>query len=98
MTCQKGKKQKDRKYTRYVEFEVTPGTKETLINQFGGTHVSTRNLEKYSHLPPHRPGLVEVKSEKLEVISLGLGSSEKGLKHFNDNIVAWREITWGLVA
>ncbi|MCY9522758.1 hypothetical protein M5X15_28430, partial [Paenibacillus apiarius] len=87
----KRKSQKSRNYTRFVEFEVEPGTKDTLINQFGGTHESTRNHPDYSHLPAHKDGLVEVKFERGDVLSLGLGSSEKGLEFFNKQRVSWRE-------
>ncbi|WP_309304419.1 RHS repeat-associated core domain-containing protein [Brevibacillus laterosporus] len=85
----KRKSQKSRNYTRFVEFEVKPGTKEELI-KLGGTHGSAR--VQFPNLPEHREGLVEVKFEKRGVLSLGLGPSKEGLDLFNKNILSWREL------
>lgn len=52
----------------------------------GGTHSSAQKA--FPDLPSFETwsGLVEVKYERNQVESLGLGTSEEGLKIFNDNI------------
>lgn len=85
------KTQPSRKYTHFVEFEVKIGTKDKLL-KVGGTHSSART--SYPELPEHRPGsgLVEIKFESDETLSLGLGVSEDGLRIFNENLIRWKQL------
>lgn len=68
-----------------MKFEVSEGT-EKAFKDNGATHNFTRS--DYPKLPyiDSPKGKVEIKYENEEALSFGLGSSEEGLKTFNDNI------------
>ena len=76
-----------KKYTEVVQFEVTEGTADSLKNM-GATHSSTSS--DFPDLPAidssEGKGKVEIKYEKNETLSYGLGSSKEGLDLFNANI------------
>ncbi len=73
------------KDSKSVKFELESGTRDGLI-ELGGTHISA--AEDFPNLPRFKPGsgLVEVKYERNEMLSLGLGTSQQGLELFNNNI------------
>lgn len=80
-----------RKYGSNVEFEVNPGTFETL-REMGAVHPSAQ--ARYPHLPVFEQGMTvpQVKLERGGVESILLGNSPEGVKIFNANIVNIRKI------
>ena len=77
-----------KKYTQIVKFEVDEGTK-IVLESIGAAHPSVAENPIYASLPAvgtsEAKGMVEIKYEKNQTLSYGLGSSEKGLALFNEN-------------
>jgi len=78
------------KYQVGVEFEVKPGTFESLISQ-AAVHPSAAPM--FPNLPLFKKGMTvpQIKLEKDGVLSILLGGSDDAVKQFNSNIITIRK-------
>ena len=86
-----GRKGNAKVYAAGMEFEITPGTFERLI-EMGATNQSAQG--RFPHLPVYEPGMPvpQVKIERGGVVSVLLGASPDAVKFFNANIVNMRRL------